>query len=77
LLSLLGIGIFVKPNDMIMTELINQNPDQEYYKTYVVKGKHDSRLNDVAWWERREKKDVVQEAMDMYLEFKKDVPCKK
>jgi hypothetical protein len=59
-----------------MTEVINQNPEQEYYKTYIVKGRQDSRLGDIAWWERKDKKEIVQEALDMYLATKKDVPCK-
>jgi hypothetical protein len=52
------------------------NPEQEYYKTYVVKGRQDARINDIAWWERKDKKDVIQEALDFYLEHKKEVPCK-
>lgn len=66
--------IFDKPNNNSMSEI---NPEQEYYKTYEVKGRHDQRMNDIAWWERRNKKDVVQEAFEMYIETKKDVPCKK
>jgi hypothetical protein len=52
------------------------SPDQEEYKTYIVKHYQDDRFNDIAWWERRDKKDVVQEAIDMYLSTKKDVPVK-
>jgi hypothetical protein len=51
--------------------------ENEVLKTYEVKESQDSRLNDVAWWERRNKKEVVQEAFDQYLETKKEVPCKK
>jgi hypothetical protein len=51
--------------------------ENEVSKTYEVKECQDKRLGDVAWWERRNKKDVVQEAFNQYLETKTDVPCKK
>jgi hypothetical protein len=59
-----------------MTNPNSNNPDQEYYKTYLVKHYQDQRVNDIAWWERKDKKDVIQEALDMYLEAKKEVPKK-
>lgn len=51
-------------------------PDQEEYKTYIVKHSQDQRINDIAWWERKDKKDIIQEALNFYLENKKDVPVK-
>jgi hypothetical protein len=48
----------------------------EVYKTYIVKDCQDKRLNDIAWWERKDKKQIIQEALDMYLASKKDVPVK-
>jgi hypothetical protein len=51
-------------------------PTQEEYKTYIVRHEQDQRINDIAWWERKDKKVVIQEALDKYLETKKDVPCK-
>jgi hypothetical protein len=51
--------------------------DGETYKTYIVLKCQDKRLNEVAWWERKTKTEVIQEALDYFLETKKDVPCKK
>lgn len=51
-------------------------PEQEEYKTYIVKHRQDARLNDIAWYERKNKKDVVQEALDYFFASKKDVPNK-
>lgn len=52
------------------------DPNQEYYKTYIVKLYQDQRINDIAYWERKSKKEVVQEALDYYLETKKEIPPK-
>lgn len=68
--SFLGLLIFNKPNDYYMSQ------DQEEYKTYIVKHSQDQRLNDIAWWERRPKTEIIQEALDMYLESKKETPKK-
>jgi hypothetical protein len=67
----LGFVTFEKPTTF------NMLPEQEEYKTYSVKHRQDQRINDIAWWERKDKKDVIQEALEMYIETKKDVPCKK
>jgi hypothetical protein len=50
---------------------------QEEYKTYIVRHEQDQRINDIAWWERKDKKVVIQEALDRFIETKKDVPVKK
>jgi hypothetical protein len=51
--------------------------NNEVLKTYEVKESQDKRIEDVAWWERKKKKEVVQELLAIGLETKKDVPCKK
>lgn len=44
--------------------------------TYLVKEDQDKRLEDVAYWERKKKKVVVQEALDLYLQTKQHLPSK-
>lgn len=41
-----------------------------------VKKSQNERLNDVAWWERKLKKQVIQEALEFYLNTKKEIPHK-
>lgn len=41
-----------------------------------IKKSQDQRIEDVAYWERKKKKEVIQEALDLYLSTKKDVPTK-
>jgi hypothetical protein len=59
-----------------MNKTEESNPNKEQHKTYIVKQYQDHRLDDIAWWERKNKKDVIQEALDMYFASKKDVPIK-
>ncbi len=42
----------------------------------IIKKNQNLRLNDIAWWERKNKQEVIQEAIDLYLETKKEVPVK-
>ncbi len=48
-------------------------PDEEL-ATHVIKKWQRSRVGDIAYWERRQKKEIFQEALDYYLATKKDVP---
>jgi hypothetical protein len=59
-----------------LKEMKPTSNEEEVLKTYLVREGQDKRINDVAWWERRNKKEVIQEALDMYLASKKDVPVK-
>lgn len=49
----------------------------EELATHVIKKKQRSRIADIAYWERRQKKEVFQEALDFYLATKADVPERK
>ena len=51
-------------------------PDEEI-GSYVFKAWHRERIRDIAWWERREIKDVAQEMANLYLASKADVPERK
>jgi hypothetical protein len=70
LFCFLGLVTFIKPTIFYMTS------SQEEYKTYIVRHEQDQRINDIAWWERKDKKVVIQEALDKFIETKKDVPVK-
>ncbi len=48
-------------------------PDEKI-GAWVVKKSQIKRIDDIAWWERINKKDIVQEALNLYLATKKDVP---
>jgi hypothetical protein len=50
-------------------------PD-ELQANFVLKRKQKERMDHIAWYERRKKKDIEQEAIDMYLETKKHIPEK-
>lgn len=41
-----------------------------------VKKHQNERLNDIAYWERKLKKEVIQEAIDLYLKTKNEVPIR-
>lgn len=59
-----------------MNSSFNQCKPGEKKATYIVKEDQDTRVEDIAWWERRDKKDVVQEALELYFSQKSNVPVK-
>lgn len=58
-------------------KLCNGCMADEELATHVIKKKQRSRIADIAYWERRQKKEVFQEALDFYLATKADVPERK
>lgn len=57
-----------------MNQSYQQCQPGEKKATYIVKETQDKRLEDVSYWERKKKKDVIQEALDLYLKTKKHLP---
>ena len=60
-----------------MNQSYQQCQPGEKKVTYIVKEDQDNRLEDISWWERKLKKQVIQEALDFFFKTKKNVPCKK
>lgn len=50
-------------------------PD-ELQANFVIKVKQKKRLDYIAWYERKKKKQIEQEAVSLYLETKKHIPEK-
>ena len=59
-----------------MNSSFNQCKPGEKKATYIVKEDQDERIEDIAWWERKDKKTVIQEALDLFLNTKEDIPKK-
>jgi hypothetical protein len=71
------LKIETRPIKAMTEKLCNGCMPDEKIAAWVVKKNQMERVNDVAWWERRNKKEVVQEALTLYLATKADVPERK
>jgi hypothetical protein len=61
---------------MMAAKKLNGISPDEQQVTFVIKTKQKERLDHIAWYERRKKKEVEQEAVALYLESKKHIPEK-
>lgn len=59
-----------------MNSSFNQCKPGEQKATYIIKEGQDARIEDIAWWERKAKKEVIQEALEAYIKSKSDIPSK-
>lgn len=59
-----------------MNSSFNQCKPGEKKATYIVKEEQDLRVEDIAWWERKGKKEVIQEALEFYFSSKNNIPVK-
>jgi hypothetical protein len=57
-----------------MNQSYQQCQPGEKKATYLVKEKQDERLEEIAYWDRKKKKQVIQEALDLYISTKSHLP---
>lgn len=61
---------------MMAAKKLNGISPDEQQVTFVIKKQQKERMDHIAWYERRKKKEVEQEAVAQYLETKKHIPEK-
>jgi len=65
------------PRDIKLKEIKTENPEEFQRRTYMIRKKYIDLIDRVAWWDRKEKQLILDEALNQFFKDKKIKPYPK